>query len=129
MRVCSRIHSTQRRGEGQERRAEGEGAVEVNVVELSEAGWHLFVPDPPPNNWHQPLVEGYGMLNLPCAALGRDGIGRDYEYDGVGALDQPTEPRLPVLAGGDVVLVEIWLEACDLQSRQQVLGKSSSLRE
>jgi hypothetical protein len=40
---------------------------------------------------------------------------------GVGPLDQPTEPRLPILASGDVVLVEVRLEAGNLQPGQEVL--------
>jgi hypothetical protein len=41
-------------------------------------------------------------------------IRRDHEDDGIGGLDQTAKPHLPVFSSGNVVLVEVGLEAHQL---------------
>jgi hypothetical protein len=55
---------------------------------------------------NQPFAQPGGALDLPCAALGPDGRGREDKDDRVGAENQRTKPRLPIFGGGDVVTIQ-----------------------
>jgi hypothetical protein len=93
---------------------ESQRTIEEYVVELLEEGRHLGLLDAPPDDWQQPLLKGDGAVDLPGAALGGHCVRRDHEYDGASGLDQTAEPCFPVFADGDVMLVEVRLEASEL---------------
>lgn len=63
-----------------------------------------------------------GMIDFPVADRRGDRIRADEEDHGVGGVDQPAQPRLPVLAGGDVVLVEIGVEPLRTECGVQPVG-------
>ncbi len=63
-----------------------------------------------------------GVVDLPVADIGRYRIRTDQEHHRIGGLDQPTEARLPVFAGSDVVLVEIGVETLGAQRGVEPVG-------
>ena len=54
-------------------------------------------------------------------------VGRDDEHHRIGGQDQAFEPRAPGLAGQDVLLVEVGLEARRDQREAQLLGERAVL--
>jgi hypothetical protein len=59
--------------------------------------------------------------------LGANRVGRDNEHHRIGGQDQAFEPRPPGLAGQDVLLVEVGLEACRDEREAQLLGERAVL--
>jgi hypothetical protein len=68
-------------------------------------GRHLGLVYSPTNDGRQALFQSDRALDFPCAAVGHPAS--DHKDDHIGGFDQATEPRFPIFAGGDVVLVEI----------------------
>ena len=89
--------------------------VEEHIISLMQQRrdgslWHGA-----PDHLEDPLLVLDRVLDLPGAALGPQSIGRDDENDSVGLLDQSTEPCFPVLAGDDILRVDVGLETAELQ--------------
>jgi hypothetical protein len=59
--------------------------------------------------------------------LGRDRAWREDKDHGVRIANEAAEPSLPRLAGRDVFLIEIGLEAAKLETRDELAGKSRVL--